>query len=463
MSTAGPRRGGRALGYHLEQATRYRADLGATRRRGGAGGERAAHGSRPPSGTPAGLPAAVRLLERAATLAPRGDIDLALETELSEALFWIGQERRRPSASGGSRSAIGRRRAIRASELCGRIRSDCASAEFPAGARERFIALIEASPAGVRGRRPTCLCTSRTPHCPTPCKPPTSSRCLRLRSMPGGPATRVHPYWAGSPQIGSSGRLRRRRCWAGSRQRAAARTQLLLPRVQGRRSHCAGRFHAGVRRRRTHAQRPLGTRRRPAGERHGVPVGAGRAVGGRSGGRRRLRRGRLEPVRGARRRGFLSAAAGLRGQARSTRSTDSKRPAPAGRARQGARHRRPMVRGDLARGAAQPLARRGACDEASGSRATRSPSAVTSTTSRAGRRVRRPGGGALTVRRRQSSPQTLKQARERYERKGNVVGAARRRPARRARRPGWPLIAGSNRRAPPTTQCPACRAAARTA
>ena len=80
------------LGYHLEQACRYRAELGTpddgtlaarARRRLTASGERAA--GRQDYG------AAVSLLERAAALLPPDELDLPLEVELGEALFWIGR------------------------------------------------------------------------------------------------------------------------------------------------------------------------------------------------------------------------------------------------------------------------------------------------------------------------------------------------------------------------------------
>ena len=80
------------LGYHLEQACNYRAELGmsrdeelaaAAKRRLEAAGHRASR--RQDYG------AAVRLLERAAELMPAGEFDLVLEHELGDALFWAGQ------------------------------------------------------------------------------------------------------------------------------------------------------------------------------------------------------------------------------------------------------------------------------------------------------------------------------------------------------------------------------------
>jgi class 3 adenylate cyclase len=80
------------LGYHREQACSYRAeldlprddDLATTARRSlTAGGRRAAR--RQDYG------AAVNLLERAAALLSASEVDLALETELSDVLFWSGR------------------------------------------------------------------------------------------------------------------------------------------------------------------------------------------------------------------------------------------------------------------------------------------------------------------------------------------------------------------------------------
>ena len=80
------------LGYHLEQACLYRAELGtpddgslatAARRRLAAAGGRALARS--------DNVAAVNLLERAAALMPPAEIDLALEHDLVFALLWAGK------------------------------------------------------------------------------------------------------------------------------------------------------------------------------------------------------------------------------------------------------------------------------------------------------------------------------------------------------------------------------------
>ena len=110
------------LGYHLEQACRYRAELGlpaddelaaAARRRLAAGGHRAA--LRQDYG------AAVSLFERAAALVSPAEFDLALESELGEALVWTGRgddALRRADDLAERASAAG----DRVGELCGRIR-----------------------------------------------------------------------------------------------------------------------------------------------------------------------------------------------------------------------------------------------------------------------------------------------------------------------------------------------------
>ena len=109
------------LGYHLEQACTYRAELDmprdddlatAARRSLTAGGRRAAR--RQDYG------AAASLLERAAALQSQSEIDLALETELREVLFWAGRKDealRRADALAARASAAG----DRVGELCGRL------------------------------------------------------------------------------------------------------------------------------------------------------------------------------------------------------------------------------------------------------------------------------------------------------------------------------------------------------
>ncbi|MGI8615573.1 MAG: AAA family ATPase [Actinomycetota bacterium] len=132
------------LGYHLEQACLYRDELGTpddgtlaatARQRLAAGGHRAArrqdHG------------AAVSLLERAATLLPPDELDLALETELGEALFWTGRAddallRADLLAEGAAATGD------RVGEISGRIQGGVLRLHRrPEGATDELAALVE--------------------------------------------------------------------------------------------------------------------------------------------------------------------------------------------------------------------------------------------------------------------------------------------------------------------------------
>jgi predicted ATPase len=134
------------LGYHLERAHGYRAELGlpddealatAARSRLTAGGHRAS--ARQDYG------AAVSLLERAAALAPRSEIDLALEVELGTGLFWMGRSEdafRRAVVLAERASATGNR----VGELCGRIQAAVFRLSLGGkGTTESLNALIEHS------------------------------------------------------------------------------------------------------------------------------------------------------------------------------------------------------------------------------------------------------------------------------------------------------------------------------
>jgi len=131
------------LGYHLEQACRYRAELGApddgalaaaARRRLTAAGRRAL-------GRSDG--AAVSLLERAAALVPAAEIDVALETGLVGALLRSGKggdALRRARSMAESASVAG----DRVGELCGRIEEGlCQFYVEPEGAAEKLAPLVE--------------------------------------------------------------------------------------------------------------------------------------------------------------------------------------------------------------------------------------------------------------------------------------------------------------------------------
>jgi tetratricopeptide (TPR) repeat protein len=132
------------LGYHLEQACRYRAELGtpddgtlaaAARRHLTAAGRRAK--LRQDSA------AAVSLLERAVALVPPAEIDVPLEVDLVDALFETGRGSdavRRAGSLAERASAVG----DRVGELCGRIKEGFFRINLePEGATEQLAALVE--------------------------------------------------------------------------------------------------------------------------------------------------------------------------------------------------------------------------------------------------------------------------------------------------------------------------------
>ena len=130
------------LGYHLEQACRYRAELGMPDERMAA----AARGRLTAAGHRAQLRAdygaAVSLYERAAAFVPASEIDLGLEAELGNALYWAGK--------GGDALKLAELLTERASaagdrvgELSGRIRAAMFRTFVePEGATARLAALI---------------------------------------------------------------------------------------------------------------------------------------------------------------------------------------------------------------------------------------------------------------------------------------------------------------------------------
>jgi class 3 adenylate cyclase/tetratricopeptide (TPR) repeat protein len=132
------------LGYHLEQACRYRAELGlpgddelmdAARARLTAAGRRA--WSRSDSN------AAAKLLERAAALLPPGQFEITLELDLTEALFRVGKGRDalRRAASLSERGAAA---GDQVAELCGRIEEERLRIQVePEGATERLAVLLD--------------------------------------------------------------------------------------------------------------------------------------------------------------------------------------------------------------------------------------------------------------------------------------------------------------------------------
>jgi class 3 adenylate cyclase len=131
------------LGYHLEQAYAYRAELGlddddqlatAARRRLGAGGRRAT--------VRRDFGAAANLLERAVALIPPTQIDVALELELARALNEAGRGAaalKRSESLGERGVALG----DRVAELCGRLQAGIIRTNLePEGSIEKLDALV---------------------------------------------------------------------------------------------------------------------------------------------------------------------------------------------------------------------------------------------------------------------------------------------------------------------------------
>jgi tetratricopeptide (TPR) repeat protein len=132
------------LGYHLEQACRYHAELGAKvdDSLAGEARQRLANAGR------RGMrrydsPAAVNLLQRAVALLPPGEIDRILVADLVRAFFEAG---RMEDAFGYASDVIARAAAAadQAAELCARIdRETVRTFLEPEGATERLAAIIE--------------------------------------------------------------------------------------------------------------------------------------------------------------------------------------------------------------------------------------------------------------------------------------------------------------------------------
>ena len=132
------------LGYHLERACRYRSELGfpdeptlaaRARQRLAAGGQRA-H-------LRADWGAAANLFERAAALVPPAEIDLELEADLIDALFWSGHGREALQRA----DALVERAALaghQVAALCGRVKAGVLRINLsPEGATEDLTGLLE--------------------------------------------------------------------------------------------------------------------------------------------------------------------------------------------------------------------------------------------------------------------------------------------------------------------------------
>ncbi|HEU5277719.1 MAG TPA: adenylate/guanylate cyclase domain-containing protein, partial [Gaiellaceae bacterium] len=131
------------VGYHLEQAVIYRAELGlpedpalaaAARQHLATGGYRAARRQ--------DYDAAVRLFERAANMSP-SDVDLALETELGDVLLWTGRaaEACRRADELAERAGAAGDRIV---ESCARIRAGVIRLNIePEAGSEKLARLVE--------------------------------------------------------------------------------------------------------------------------------------------------------------------------------------------------------------------------------------------------------------------------------------------------------------------------------
>jgi tetratricopeptide (TPR) repeat protein len=132
------------LGYHLEQAHRYRTELGlpddpalvATARARLTAAGRRAHLRQD-------YAAAISLLQRAAALMPPAEVALDLEMDLVDALFWTGrgvEALRRADALAQRASLAG----DRVGELCGLIKGGVLRINLePEGATEKLAALLD--------------------------------------------------------------------------------------------------------------------------------------------------------------------------------------------------------------------------------------------------------------------------------------------------------------------------------
>ena len=132
------------LGYHLEQACRYRAELGMSRddELAAAAKRRLSAGARH-ADIRQDFGAAVSLLERAAALLLPAEFDLALETDLADVLFWAGRGAdalRRAESLAERASAAG----DQVAELCGRVKEAWLRTFLePEGATEQLAVLLE--------------------------------------------------------------------------------------------------------------------------------------------------------------------------------------------------------------------------------------------------------------------------------------------------------------------------------
>jgi class 3 adenylate cyclase/tetratricopeptide (TPR) repeat protein len=129
------------LGYHLEQAVRYRSELGLEDAELGAAAQERLSTAGRRALARLDFGSAARLLERAAALVPASEVDLALETDLIDALTGTNINK----ALGRARSVSERSAAAddRVGHLCGRIHEAVLRISVkPAGAADALEALV---------------------------------------------------------------------------------------------------------------------------------------------------------------------------------------------------------------------------------------------------------------------------------------------------------------------------------
>ena len=232
------------LGYHLEQACRYRAELGmarddelaeAARRRLTAGGRRAQ--------LLANYDGAARMFERAAALVPPLEVDLLLETELVESLYWAGD-----GAGALLRAESIAERAATAGdqvgELCGRIQTRDGPDQRRAGrCRGESESTGGSGAARVSGRRSRACPLHRLPRTRTGGIRARANGLCAARHTSGPPSTPrmrgcLRSSSNGVPAAGSTARRPCRKSWRGWTSRSHGPASTIG-------SGCTGRWRWG--------------------------------------------------------------------------------------------------------------------------------------------------------------------------------------------------------------------------
>ena len=181
----------------------------ARRRRSGRGGAAAPDGRRPPRAAPRRTTAPPSACSSALPRSsPPGELDLVLESELVDALFWAGKGRRRAPARGLPSPSVRLRRAIVSASSAGRSRGP-----------------VPPRPSSRRARRSSCP-RSSSRRCPCSRRPATTWRCTsptprsrRWRACAGRWGQGWRPTSGPSPTLGRRATYRLSSCAS----RAAAR------------------------------------------------------------------------------------------------------------------------------------------------------------------------------------------------------------------------------------------------